>query len=78
MYGVSLDTQRYRWVKAIDDDQLGWVHVSDLKKWNSEAAKAFAVRSIPFTLLLDKEGKIIAKNLRGSDLQRKLQEIFGF
>ena len=78
VYGVSLDTQRYRWVKAIDDDQLGWVHVSDLKKWNSEAAKAFAVRSIPFTLLLDKEGKIVAKNLRGSDLQRKLQEIFGF
>jgi len=78
VFGVSLDTQRYKWVKAIKDDQLGWVHVSDLKKWNSEAAKAFAVRSIPFTLLLDKEGKIIAKNLRGSDLQRKLQEIFGF
>ncbi len=78
VYGVSLDTHRYRWVKAIKDDQLGWVHVSDLKKWNSEAAKAFAVRSIPFTLLLDKEGKIVAKNLRGSDLQCKLQEIFGF
>ncbi|HEY3390826.1 MAG TPA: cytochrome C biogenesis protein, partial [Prolixibacteraceae bacterium] len=63
------------WVKAIADDQLTWHHVSDLKFWQSEAALKYGVQGIPFTLLLDKDGKIIAKNLRGEELNKKLAEL---
>jgi len=73
--GVSLDREKGAWLKAIADDQLTWHHVSDLKFWQSEAAIKYGVQSIPFTLLLDKEGKIIAKNLRGEELARKLAEL---
>ncbi len=76
--GVSLDQPgaQARWIKAIHDDSLTWTHVSDLKYWENEAAKLYGVRAIPFNLLLDKEGKIVAKNIRGEDLQTKLAEIF--
>jgi len=76
--GVSLDqpNAQARWIKAIHDDNLTWTHVSDLKYWNNEAAQLYGVRAIPFNLLLDKEGKIIAKNIRGEELQTKLAEIF--
>jgi peroxiredoxin len=76
--GVSLDqpNAQARWIKAIHDDGLTWTHVSDLKYWNNEAAQLYGVRAIPFNLLLDKEGKIIAKNIRGEELQSKLAEIF--
>lgn len=78
IYGVSLDRSRDAWVAAISQDKLGaWVHVSDLKFWQSVAAKTYGVESIPFTVLLDKEGKIIAKGLRGEALKEKLAEIFG-
>src|SRR5665647_2907603 len=73
--GVSLDREQGAWVKAIADDQLTWNHVSDLKFWQSEAAVKYGVQSIPFTLLLDKEGKIIAKNLRGEELEKKLAQL---
>jgi len=73
--GVSLDREKEAWVKAIADDQLTWHHVSDLKFWQSEAAVKYGVQSIPFTLLLDKEGKIVAKNLRGEELAKKLAEL---
>ena len=73
--GVSLDREKGAWVKAIADDQLTWHHVSDLKFWQSEAAVKYGVQSIPLTLLLDKEGKIIAKNLRGEELSKKLAEL---
>ena len=73
--GVSLDREKEAWLKAISDDQLTWHHVSDLKFWQSEAAVKYGVQSIPFTLLLDKEGKIIAKNLRGEELAKKLAEL---
>jgi thiol-disulfide isomerase/thioredoxin len=73
--GVSLDREKGAWVKAIADDQLTWHQVSDLKYWQSEAAVKYGVQSIPFTLLLDKEGKIIAKNLRGEELAKKLAEL---
>jgi peroxiredoxin len=75
IFSVSLDQEKDPWVKAIEKDGLSWNHVSDLQFWNSAAAAAYGVQGIPATFLLDKEGKIIAKNLRGEDLERKLTEI---
>jgi peroxiredoxin len=74
--GVSLDRagQKEKWMKAIHDDQLAWTHVSDLKFWENEVAKQYGIKAIPQNLLLDPEGKIIAKNLRGEDLDVKLSE----
>jgi len=74
--GVSLDKDKESWLKAIEDDGLEWNHVSDLKYWNNEAARLYKVKSIPHTVLLDKNGKIIASNLRGESLENKLDEIF--
>jgi peroxiredoxin len=76
VFGVSLDRTKEDWLKAIKDDGLTWTHVSDLKYWNSEAAKTYNITGIPFSLLLDPDGKIIAKNLRGPALDSKLEEIF--
>jgi len=73
--GVSLDRTREQWLKAIEDDGLTWAHVSDLKYWDSAVAKLYGVQSIPANLLIDRNGKIIAKNLRGDDLHEKLAEI---
>ncbi|MDN3580244.1 TlpA disulfide reductase family protein [Mucilaginibacter flavus] len=77
--GVSLDkpTAKDKWLAAIHKDGLTWNHVSDLKFWDSKAADMYAVRGIPQNFLLDPNGKIIAKNLRGEDLEAKLAEIFG-
>ena len=73
---VSLDQDANRWKGAIQQDGLIWSnHISDLKGWQSEAAAKYAVNSIPAAFLLDKDGKIIAKNLRGPELEMKLQEI---
>jgi peroxiredoxin len=77
VYGVSLDRKRADWLKAIEADGLPWMHVSDLKYWQSEAAASYKVSAIPATFLLDPEGRIIAKNLRGESLTAKLEEIFG-
>ncbi len=74
--GVSLDRQRERWVQAIEADGLEWHHVSDLKGWQSAAAQLYGVRSIPHTVLVDPDGRIIARNLRGATLEAKLAEIF--
>jgi len=76
--GVSLDKTKESWVKAIKDDGLVWHQVSDLKYWQSEAGRAYGVQSIPHTVLVDREGKIIAVGLRGAALEAKLKEIFGF
>jgi peroxiredoxin len=72
--GVSLDRpgQKEKWMKAIHDDELAWTHVSDLKFWDNEVAKQYGIKAIPQNLLLDPEGKIIAKNLRGDDLDLEL------
>ena len=78
IFGVSLDQGADEWKKAIADDKLSWLHVSDLKYWNSEPAMQYEVKSIPATFLLDPEGKIIAKGLRGEELASKLKEIFKF
>lgn len=75
--GVSLDKTREKWLGAIAQDGLPWLHVSDLKFWRSEAAQDYQVSAIPATFLIDPDGKIIAKNLRGASLEAKLKEIFG-
>lgn len=75
--GVSLDKTRDRWLKAIETDGLTWHHVSDLKGWRNAVAQDYEIRSIPRTILVDPEGVIIGKNLRGGSLENKLREIFG-
>jgi thiol-disulfide isomerase/thioredoxin len=75
IFGVSLDDNRDAWIKAINDDKLLWNHVSDLQKWNSSVVKQYNIEGIPFTVLIDKNGKILAKNLRGEALEKKLQEV---
>jgi len=75
--GVSFDTNRDKWLKAIKDDKLTWTQVSDLKGWGNEAGKLYAINSIPANVLLDKDQKIIASNLRGEDLLKKLEELLG-
>jgi peroxiredoxin/thioredoxin-related protein len=77
VFGVSLDQKKEDWVKAIADDKLTWTHVSDLQYWSNAAAKLYAVNSIPANFLLDETGTIIARNLRGEDLVKKLNEILG-
>lgn len=75
--GVSLDDTKSDWLKAIYKDGLTWTHVSDLKGWDNAVAKLYGVRSIPTNLLVDREGKILGKSLRGDDLQKKLEELLG-
>ncbi|MEO8823888.1 MAG: TlpA disulfide reductase family protein [Ginsengibacter sp.] len=73
--GVSLDQDKKAWLKAIKDDGLAWEQISDLKFWNSEAAAKYHIEAIPFNVLIDPQGKIIATELRGSDLHDKLAEV---
>lgn len=73
--GVSLDQDKKAWLKAINDDGLVWKQISDLKFWNSEAATLYQVQAIPFNVLIDPNGKVIAKELRGPDLRNKLAEV---
>ena len=75
IYGVSLDKEANAWKAAIKKDNLTWLHGSDLKFWNSVVAQTYGVSAIPQTYLLDKEGKVIAKNLRGPALEAKLTEL---
>ena len=74
--GISLDRSKDPWLQAIYQDGLAWTHVSDLKFWSNDVARMYKISSIPQNLLLDPEGKIIAKNLRGEELQNKLEELF--
>ncbi len=73
--GVSLDKEKAAWLKAIKDDGLTWNHVSDLKFWNSAAVPLYNIEGIPYNVLVDPQGKIIAKGLRGADLESKLQQV---
>ncbi|HYC39985.1 MAG TPA: TlpA disulfide reductase family protein [Chitinophagaceae bacterium] len=77
--GVSLDRpgQKEKWIQAIHEDSLTWTHVSDLQFWGNAAAKLYRINAIPQNLLVDPEGRIIARNLRGADLEVKLCEILG-
>ncbi|MBS1564580.1 MAG: TlpA family protein disulfide reductase, partial [Bacteroidetes bacterium] len=74
---VSLDRPgaKDKWIKAIHDDHLNWNHVSDLLFWDNAVAKLYGIQAIPQNLLLDPQGKIIGKNLRGEDLTKKLSEV---
>lgn len=76
VFGVSLDRTKEDWVKAIADDQLTWTQVSDLKYFNSAAAELYQIQAIPATYMIDPDGKIIAKDLRGPSLEKKLAELF--
>lgn len=75
--GVSLDSNKDSWLKAINADKLSWTHVSDLQQWNNAVAVLYHVQSIPQNFLIDPNGKIIARDLRGEDLERKLAELLG-
>jgi len=77
VYGVSLDRTKEDWLKAIEDDDLTWTHVSDLQYWSNAAARLYAVNSIPANFLLDENGVIIARNLRGDALYDKVKELLG-
>ena len=74
IFGVSLDSKKENWLKAIEKDGLTWYHVSDLKGWKSAGASDYGVRSIPATYLIDPQGKIIARNLRGTRLAEVLEK----
>ena len=73
--GVSLDNDKSKWQAAIAQDHLDWTHISDLKGWESIAARDYSISSIPANFLVDPNGKIIARDLRGPDLENMLQEV---
>ena len=75
--GVSLDQpgKKENWLKAIHDDHLTWTQVSDLKGWKNEVAQLYAIQAIPQNFLIGPDGKIIAKNIRGGELENKLAEL---
>jgi len=74
--GVSLDKNKDSWVQAIKQDHLDWNQVSDLKFWNNRVAKLYGIRAIPSNFLLDRDGKILARNLRGKKLDQELAMLF--
>lgn len=74
--GVSLDSNKKLWQQTIKKDKIKWTEVSDLKGWDSMAADLYLINTLPYSFLLDQEGKIIFRNIRGKDLQRELAEIF--
>jgi len=73
--GVSLDDDKDSWLEAIKEDNLNWQHISDLKKWESIVVSAYQIDGIPFNVLLDPTGKVIATDLRGDALQNTLASI---
>lgn len=75
--GISLDEDEIRWKEAIEQDGLGWTHMSDLKLWNSAAVQTYNIGSIPASFIVDKEGIIVAKNLRGAALDLKISQLLG-
>jgi peroxiredoxin len=73
--GVSLDKNKESWIKAIQDDGLTWSHVSNLKFWQDPIAKLYNITAIPAAFIIDENGKILAKNLRGAQLDAKIEEL---
>ena len=77
VYSFSLDNDKSKWEEAIKADGLVWnSHTSDLKQWQTEAINIYGFGSIPFTVLIDRKGKVLARGLRGVELEEKLNEIF--
>ena len=77
VFSVSLDHDKSKWINAIEKDKLSWPnHVSDLKRWQSDPARIYQVKGIPTTFLIDQNGVVIGKNLRGEALDKKLKELF--
>lgn len=77
VFGVSYDTKNDNWTKAIKNDNLSWNQVSDLQGWKNTTSDQYGIKAIPSNILLDKDGKIIAKNLFGKNLEEKLSELLG-
>lgn len=75
IYGVSLDKDKDSWLQAIAKDGITWPQVSDLQYWNSSVVQLYSIEGIPYTVLIDREGNILAKNLRGAELDKKLAEV---
>lgn len=73
--GLSLDKERKAWLNAVEKDSLEWTQLSDLKGWDNEVARMFGVRSIPFSILIDPEGVIVAKDLTGEELHLELDRL---
>ncbi len=78
IFQISLDKNKESWINAIQNDHLPWIHVSDLKMWESPVVTLYGIQGIPANFLLDPKGTIIAKNLRGTELGSKLKEIFKY
>ena len=76
--GLSFDQKAEAWKKAVRDKGLNWIHLSDLKGWQTIAAETYNINSIPSSLLVDPDGIVIARDLRGAKLGEKLKEIYGF
>ena len=77
IYGVSFDRDRDKWLAAVKDNGMDWIHVSELQQFDNQAAKDYAVQGIPSNFLIDAQGVIVAKNLRGEDLYKKVEELLG-
>lgn len=75
IFAVSQDTDKTRWLKAIEKDKLNWIHLSDLKGYSNKASLIYGIKGIPDNFLIDKNGIIISRNLRGEELNKKLSEI---
>jgi peroxiredoxin len=73
--GVSLDKEKESWIQAIQEDQLTWQHVSDLKFWDSMVVPLYGIEGIPFNVLIDPNGIVIAKDLRGPALEQQLAQV---
>ena len=77
VFGVSLDKNKASWLRGIEDDGLNWLQVSELSYWNSKVAKQYGVRAIPANFLIDENGIIVGKNLRGEELHQKMEALLG-
>ncbi|MBN8703230.1 MAG: TlpA family protein disulfide reductase [Bacteroidetes bacterium] len=77
IYAVSLDENKDKWIEAIAKDRLTWKHVSELKSWKSAVVEQYNFKSIPYNVLIGKDGKIVAKNLHDTDLENKVKELLG-
>jgi thiol-disulfide isomerase/thioredoxin len=75
IFGVSLDQSKDKWLKAVNDDQYTWTQVSEVKGWETAVAQEYGIEGIPFNILVDPNGYIVARNLRGEALEKKLKEI---